>query len=92
MKNCPFWRERPVMKTHLFICATIVHVKSQLYLWMNFGRCYETQILPPVPAFYHHPKTIDDIVNHTIGKILDLFGIDHELFVRWQSPARESDR
>jgi 4-hydroxy-3-polyprenylbenzoate decarboxylase len=44
-------------------------------------------LLPPVPAFYHHPKTIDDIVNHTIGKVLDLFGIDHELFVRWESPA-----
>ena len=44
-------------------------------------------LFPPVPAFYHHPKTIDDIVNHTIGKILDLFRIDHELFVRWGSPT-----
>lgn len=40
-------------------------------------------ILPPVPAFYHRPKTIDDIVNHTIGKILDRFDIDHDLFPRW---------
>ena len=40
-------------------------------------------LFPPVPAFYSHPKTIDDLINHTVGKILDLFGIDHDLFVRW---------
>jgi len=43
-------------------------------------------ILPPIPAFYHHPKTIDDLINHTVGKVLDLFGIDHHLFERWGSP------
>jgi 4-hydroxy-3-polyprenylbenzoate decarboxylase len=40
-------------------------------------------ILPPIPVFYHHPKTIDDLVNHTLGKVLDLFGISHNLFKRW---------
>ncbi|OGP96067.1 MAG: 3-octaprenyl-4-hydroxybenzoate carboxy-lyase [Deltaproteobacteria bacterium RBG_16_47_11] len=40
-------------------------------------------LFPPMPAFYTHPKTIDDLINHTVGKILDLFGIDHDLFVRW---------
>jgi 4-hydroxy-3-polyprenylbenzoate decarboxylase len=42
-------------------------------------------ILPPMPTFYFNPKTIDDLVNHTVGKILDLFGIDHHLFERWGS-------
>jgi len=42
-------------------------------------------LLPPVPAFYFHPKTIDDLINHTIGKVLDLFGINHHLFNRWGS-------
>jgi 4-hydroxy-3-polyprenylbenzoate decarboxylase len=40
-------------------------------------------ILPPVPSFYHQPKTIDDIVNHTVGKALDQFGIEADLFKRW---------
>lgn len=40
-------------------------------------------ILPPVPAFYHLPKTVMDIVDHTVGKVLDQFGIDKNLFTRW---------
>ena len=42
-------------------------------------------LLPPVPAFYFHPKTIDDLINHTVGKVLDLLGINHHLFNRWGS-------
>jgi 4-hydroxy-3-polyprenylbenzoate decarboxylase len=40
-------------------------------------------IMPPVPAFYHHPKTIEDVINQTVGKVLDLFSIDAKLFRRW---------
>jgi 4-hydroxy-3-polyprenylbenzoate decarboxylase len=40
-------------------------------------------IMPPVPAFYHKPRTIEDIVDHTVGKALDLFNIEHNLFDRW---------
>ena len=40
-------------------------------------------ILPPMPAFYHRPKTLDDIVNHTVGRILDRLGIAHELVAEW---------
>ncbi|HRR70821.1 MAG TPA: UbiX family flavin prenyltransferase [Syntrophorhabdaceae bacterium] len=41
-------------------------------------------ILPPVPAFYHKPKGIEDIIDHTVGKVLDLMDIDHNLFKRWE--------
>jgi len=42
-------------------------------------------ILPPVTEFYTNPKTIDDIVNHGVGKCLDQFYIDHDLYPRWGS-------
>jgi 4-hydroxy-3-polyprenylbenzoate decarboxylase len=40
-------------------------------------------ILPPVPAFYHKPKSIRDLIHHTVGKTLDCFQIPHQLFQRW---------
>lgn len=46
-------------------------------------------ILPPMPAFYHRPKTLDDIVNQTVNRVLDMLGIelDRDLFQRWQGPS-----
>jgi flavin prenyltransferase len=40
-------------------------------------------VMPPVPAFYHKPQTIDDIVNQTVGRALDLFDLDAHLVKRW---------
>jgi 4-hydroxy-3-polyprenylbenzoate decarboxylase len=40
-------------------------------------------ILPPVPAFYNLPQSIDEIINQTVGKVLDQFKIEHQLFRRW---------
>lgn len=40
-------------------------------------------ILPPVPAFYHRPKTLMDLVDHSVGKALDQLGVAHTLFERW---------
>ena len=40
-------------------------------------------ILPPMPAFYHRPKTLDDIINQSVNKALDQFNIDVTLFKRW---------
>jgi flavin prenyltransferase len=43
-------------------------------------------ILPPIPAMYAAPQSVDDIVAHTVGKALDQFGIPHDLFKRWRTP------
>ncbi|MBI2217733.1 MAG: UbiX family flavin prenyltransferase [Candidatus Rokubacteria bacterium] len=40
-------------------------------------------ILPPVPAFYNHPRTIEQLIDHTIGRVLDRFGVAHALSPRW---------
>lgn len=40
-------------------------------------------ILPPMQTFYNHPETVEDMVNHIVGKILDVYGIDYRAFRRW---------
>ena len=46
-------------------------------------------VAPIVPAFYNKPKTVDDIINHTVGRLLDLFGIETKLVKRWQGGPTE---
>lgn len=44
-------------------------------------------ILPPMPAFYHHPKTVEELIDHTIGRVLDRFGIEHDLVREWRGTS-----
>lgn len=50
-------------------------------------------VAPPLPAFYHRPQTIDDIINQTVNRVLDLFGIglDEDLFKRWQGAGGRNE-
>jgi len=48
-------------------------------------------VLPPVPGFYSAPESIDDLIAHTVGKILDQFHIDHDLYRRWTTPEEPID-
>ncbi len=47
-------------------------------------------ICPPIPAFYHRPKTLMDLVDHSVGKALDQLGVGHALFERWAGIPRSS--
>ncbi|HJN24677.1 MAG TPA: UbiX family flavin prenyltransferase [Rhodospirillales bacterium] len=62
-------RETPLHKGHLEL--------------MSRASDYGATIMPPVPAFYTKPKTIDDLVRQTVGRALDHLGLDHELIERW---------
>lgn len=56
-----------------------IHLQNMLSLTQN-----GVIIFPPVPAFYHRPSTIDDIVDHSVGRMLDLFDLDTQDFDRWE--------
>lgn len=57
---------------------SLTHIKNMQAVTENGGI-----IFPPVPAFYTRPKTIDDIVDQTVGRVLDLFDLDTGEFKRW---------
>ena len=51
-------------------------------------------VLPPVPAFYHRPATLKEVIDQTVNRVLDLLDIeiDQDLFPRWQGPAEQTPR
>ncbi len=67
-------RETPLHEGHLELMLKVTRMGGM--------------IMPPVPAFYHHPKTIDDLIDQTIGKVLDLFSVDAKLFKRWGAESK----
>ena len=62
-------REAPLSEIHLENMLTLARMGAV--------------ILPPMPAFYNHPKTVDDVVEHTVARILDQFGFEMPEAVRW---------
>ncbi|HBB53106.1 MAG TPA: aromatic acid decarboxylase [Legionellales bacterium] len=63
-------RETPLHAIHLKNMATLSELGAIIY--------------PPMPAFYHHPQSIEEMVDHTIGRILSLFDIEQNLSPEWQ--------
>ncbi len=59
---------------------TAIHLRNMLTL-SEMGAI----VAPPVPAFYNRPRSLDDVVNHTVGRVLDLFGLDTGKVKRWRS-------
>lgn len=64
-------RETPLHKGHLELMSRVSDIGGI--------------ILPPIPSFYHGPKTIRDIIHQSVGKALDQVGVKHDLFRRWNS-------
>lgn len=62
-------RETPLSKIHLDNMSKLAEAGAT--------------ILPAMPGFYHRPSTLDELVSHVVGKVLDQFGIEHDLFRRW---------
>lgn len=78
-------------KLVLVVRETPLHV-GHLRL-MTMAAEMGAHILPPVPSFYHRPKTIEDIIDQTIGKVFDYIGIEHDLFNRWgEDKQKEKSR
>jgi len=48
-------------------------------------------IFPPLPSFYHHPQSIAEMVDQTVGRVIDLFGIEHALAPRWAGLRAPTD-
>jgi 4-hydroxy-3-polyprenylbenzoate decarboxylase len=71
-------------------CRRLVLVPREMPLHQGHCRLlYEASrmgavIAPPMPAFYNDPQSVDDIVNHSVGRLLDLFGIDSGIVKRWR--------
>lgn len=55
-----------------------IHLENMLKL-ARLG----VRIVPAMPAFYHHPATVDELVAFVVGKVLDQLGVEHDLFARW---------
>jgi 4-hydroxy-3-polyprenylbenzoate decarboxylase len=68
-------RETPLHVGHLRTLTTLAEIGAV--------------VAPIVPAFYNKPKTVDDIINHTVGRLLDLFGIETKLVKRWEGGPAE---
>jgi 4-hydroxy-3-polyprenylbenzoate decarboxylase len=71
-------RETPLSKIHLQNMTTLADAGAV--------------ILPAMPGFYHKPKTMDEMIDHVVGKVLDQFNIDHGLFKRWGGHITESNK
>ena len=72
-------RETPLHLGHLRLMMAVVEVGAIM--------------LPPMPAFYHRPRTLDDVINQTVNRVLDLLDVELEqdLFQRWQGGTAATD-
>ena len=71
-------RETPLHSGHLKMLSSLSEIGAIIF--------------PPVPAFYAKPRSIDDIVNHSVGRVLDILGIENDLYRPWTGRESISER
>lgn len=76
---------RPLIVVPRETPLSVVHLENMLKL-ARLG----VVVLPAMPGFYHVPRTIDDLVDFVVGKVLDRIGVDHDLVRRWETPRSDS--
>jgi len=76
---------RPLVVVPREAPLTTIHLENMLRV-ANAGGI----IVPATPAFYTRPKTIEDMVDHTVGKVLDIFKVSHKLYPGWNGPSPAS--
>lgn len=69
---------RPLVVVPREMPYNIIHLENMLRL-ARAGAV----MMPASPGFYHHPQDIQDLIDHVAGKVLDIFGIEHDLYKRW---------
>ena len=69
---------RPLLLMARETPLTAIHLRNMLTVTEAGGI-----LIPPMPAFYHHPQTIEDVIDQSVGKVLDLLKISHDLYRRW---------
>ncbi|MGC8839001.1 MAG: UbiX family flavin prenyltransferase [Anaerolineae bacterium] len=72
---------RPLILLFREAPLTLAHIRNMEAVTLMGGI-----VLPPVPAFYAQPRTVEDLVDATVGRVLDLLGLPHTLGGRWQGP------
>jgi polyprenyl P-hydroxybenzoate/phenylacrylic acid decarboxylase-like protein len=70
---------RPVVLVPRETPLNLIHIRN-----METVTLAGATVLPPVPAFYHQPESVDDLLRQTAGKVLDQFHIEHNAFRRWR--------
>jgi 4-hydroxy-3-polyprenylbenzoate decarboxylase len=78
--------KRPLILVPRETPLSLVHLEN-----MQAAARAGATILPACPGFYHRPRSIDELIAHVVGRILDALGVEHELFPRWGEPGAASD-
>ena len=78
---------RPLIVVPRETPVTLIHLENMARLARSGAI-----VVPAMPAFYHRPKDLKDIIDHLVGKVLDLLKVENALFKRWESPSTSGGR